>query len=355
MIVTVDDTLAPCAWGCGQHTRVRLDGSPGHYGCRTRTETTTPPCEPSPPPASPPVDETRQLRFLTDLEKIHVPRRRVDGRMRPPYWRPQLPDIIDLVHVVSSWSWYRTGFTGRVAVLDRSGAWIAAASSVDVAHGTLDHAGEGRYRGNPGLYLVDWHPWTETGMPHPLGRQPRRDDETAWITAPRAKLLKDLADAGRWPSDGYLDSYVGDPVRLREWAAHVQAHRIDAIRRHGRDSDQYDAVKVAFSQAVSLMQGTRDPGHARTWKAGCQRTDWALHIEDQAATTLWRIADECRRLAPGLGPVAMRNVDELLVPVDALATLTEAQPPATRPAVRLDPRGIDLGTFKIKGYEPWER
>jgi hypothetical protein len=94
----------------------------------------------------------------------------------------------------------------------------------------------------------------------------------------------------------------------------------------------------------------------RTWKHFNARADWAHAQIAQAAATMWRTADRCARLTgPELAPVAMRNVDELVIPAAALGTVTTATlPGATRPPVSIDPATLQLGTFKIQGQEKWQ-
>lgn len=64
---------------------------------------------------------------------------------------------------------------------------------------------------------------------------------------------------------------------------------------------------------------------------------------------LWRRADDCRKLAPAYLPVALRNTDELVIPAQALETVTTLpRPGGKRPPVLIDQAGIRLGTFKVK-------
>jgi hypothetical protein len=171
-------------------------------------------------------------------------------------------------------------------------------------------------------------------------------------------LLQDLARAERWPDASATESWTGDPCRLREWATFVNELRKHARETYGRGSDADDAVKVAFGQATSLLRGSWAEDSAaprKVWKCKARRVDWALHIEDQAAVTIWRAGDECRQVAPELGPVALRNTDELVIPAAAIELVTSVVLPGKlRPPVRLDPLGVQLGTFKVKsGEEGW--
>jgi hypothetical protein len=279
--------------------------------------------------------------------------------MHAPYWRPEMPGMLQAAHIVKGWAWERP-YDGPVTVLDKSGAWVAAASSVEVAHGKLEHTGALEFEGHPGYYEITVYPWTEQGMPHPLGT-PHASAKwqaggTVWVPAPTVALLRDLAAAGRWPDVAVTDSYTSPGVRVNAWTKHVNALRAYAIETYGRDSEQYGAVKDGYGQAMSLMIGhPKDDGIGWEWKCGAQRPDWTHAFRAQGAAMIWRRADQCRQVAPELGPVALRNVDELVIPSSALEIVTTAVPPgASRPAVVIDPDGIDLRSFKVKGTEEWE-
>lgn len=321
----------PCG-GCGVATVLLVNGQPWHWGNMYGTCKTLP-------------REWNRPRFLNDLERTHAPLRRVNGTMRKPYWRPDMPGITEQI-VVPGWAWQRP-FQGNATVLDRSGAWISAAASVDVAHGELAHTGEIEFAGAPGYYKVNVYPWLEENVPSPLGASLEGQD-TVWLPAPRVVLLTELAREGRWADASIIDSYTCPAkARLTKWIDHVKAVRTDALQTYGRDSAEYDQVKIAFSQAVALMVGTPEPGQGRKWRCGVHRPDWAFAIQDLSAVTLWRWADRCRKVAPGEPPVALRNVDELVIPTAALEALTTV---GERP-LEIDPTGIKLGTFKVKNTE----
>lgn len=287
------------------------------------------------------------LRLLRALEKSHAPMRRVNGQMRRPYLRPEVPGITYAAHIVAGYSWSRP-YSGSAAVLDRSGAWPAAASSVVVAHGGLEHTGEVEFDGRPGYYQVQRHPWHEgDSMPDPLGNA---RGETVWVPGPTVALLCELADESRWADVTVLDSYTADGVRLSKWADYVKTLRAEAITTYGRSSDQYADVKESFSRAVSMMQGQP----LESWKCGVQRPDWAHTIKTQASATLWRWADACRKIAPEHPPVSVRNVDELVIPELALEIVTTVKAPGRAAPLKIDSQGIKLGTFKVKSCEEWE-
>jgi hypothetical protein len=278
---------------------------------------------------------------------------------RAPWWQAPMPAAVEQVRI-RNWSFKREDYTGPAVVLDRSAAWPSAASSVTVAHGALKHTGpiEDLKSGTlaPGVYLVQAQRWDEKALPSPLpGVDP---GARVWVPAPRMKLLRDLAEAGRWADSTALDSYVGQPVRLSKWAGYFGELRRYAREIHGRGSLPDEVVKIAFGQAMGLLNGSwvDDPetGEAkRVWKCKARRRDWRLSVEDQSAVNLWRAADECQRLAPDAGPLGMRNMDELIIPSAALERVTSEQPGGLRPAIRIDESGIQYGTFKTKSTEEW--
>ena len=302
-------------------------------------------------------EHPERLRLLAALEgehKNHGPFAPYRSK-RGPYWSAPMPAVSDGPRI-SAPNWAREDYHGPVVVLDRNAAWPSAASSVSVVHGAFQNTGpqdeEAPVR--PGYYVVTAYPWTETGMPSPLGSV--TPGEKVTVPGPRMTLLRELAKAGRWPDGGAADSWTGDPCRLDGWAHLYGELRRYALDVYGRESAQYDALKVAFGQTMGLLRGSWDRSSAvprKTWKCKARRPDWQHAIEDQAAVTLWRAADECQTLAGAdLGPVAIRNVDELVIPAAALGTVTGQQLPGrNRPPVRLDPGGVRFGTFKIKGRE----
>jgi hypothetical protein len=380
----IDGERLPCVCGCGAVTVVRSAcGAPRLAHGRERAhEPVAAPVAPAPPvaPVPPPrragggrtakrqaaldaakasLDAGEPLRLLRALETTHAPLRRgEDGRSHYPYWRPAQPGIVETAHVVKGWAWSRP-YSGPVHVLDKSGAWVAAGSSVLVGHGPLEHTGELEdIAGLAGYCRVTVYPWTETDMPHPFGTPHESADwqpgGTVWVPTPTVALLRDLADADRWPDAEVLDSYTAPGVRINEWTRFVNDLRAYAITKYGR-GEEYDAVKTAYGQAMSLMIGRpKDDGVGWEWGCGVHRPDWTHAIRAQASAMLWRRADQCRQVAPELGPVALRNVDELVIPGDALDIVTTTPPPgAAKPAVVIDPDGIDLRSFKVKAAEDW--
>ncbi|WP_158511372.1 DNA primase family protein [Pseudonocardia dioxanivorans] len=265
---------------------------------------------------------------------------------REPRWSPERMPGIAFAAIVKNHNWRRP-FRGQTITLDRSGAFLAAIASVDVSHGGLEHTGAmDQYPGLPGYYEVPLFPWTESeSLPHPI---PGIDKaaKTAWITAPHASLLQELVNAGRWPEFDILDSYTGETsVRLNAggWSDFIKELRQDVINEYGRDSEQYTLQKRGFSRALTLMLGDGEPGKPRKWECRARRPDWTHAVYAHASAMLWRRADECLRLAPKSGPVAVQRVDEIVIPKRARAAVF-----AEGSKIVHDPLGLKLGSFKVK-------
>lgn len=408
------DAPAPCV-RCGQPARHLVDGRPRHLGswcgrqesgARSAPEPPAPKPRPqAPEPANTPGNDAQstaqgrsrpktrraaranaletaravlaaggeveemapKLRVLAVLEGGRnerggpfCPRRRAPGGgYQYPYWRAPLPPIVDQAYVVGGWAW-PCPYDGETVPLDRSGAWGAAAASVEVVHGAFKHTGEVEFAGQPGYYLALAHPWHETGMPSPLGNV--EPGSMVWLPHPTVALLADLDRQDRWPGLAIADSWTGEPCRLRDWATgYVGELRRHAIETYGRDSDQYLAVKRGFGQATSLFRGSlsedENGNDRRTWACKAARPDWRHGIESQAAVTLWRKADAVRNALPAeLAHIGLKNTDELVLPAEALnhAEIREPGRNGDRPLIELDDHGITYGSFKVKGERDGE-
>lgn len=314
------DCERPCVH-CGQMTAVWWGDRPGHRpgtcGDVGHVAGDTPP-----------------VRVLRDLEGPLAPRK----RGRDPYWRCPMPPPVWKAHILRGFAWKtKRKVCGESIVLDLNGAWLAAASSVEVVHGEFSHTGPCAFERRPGYYQVRVYPWHDKTMPSPLG-QPRADADTVWVPEPTMRLLHGLTASDRWPEAEILDSWTGDGVRLRRWAEAVRDQRADALVNHGRDSAEYIAIKKGFGEALSLMIGGGVP---RRWRCKAARPDWTHAIQAQATANLWHKTDIFRRVLPaGRGPIAVRNVDELVVPI---------VPDDLREYI--DNSGLRLGLFKIKRVE----
>lgn len=221
-----------------------------------------------------------------------------------------------------------------VVTLDTNAAYLAAASSVDVAHGKLSRTKKIPFSSKlPGYWLIDVHPWTVQHIWSPLGTAtlPTR----AWLTTPTVTLLAQLSEAGYWPGVTVHDSWTCPTrTRLRAWTDLVADHRRAALSIG--DTERYDEIKTGYSQAVTLMQMTH--------RSPCFRPDWSAHIRTQHAATMWRKA--WQSWAQGCPVLASGTTDEISVPIEALRPMTldlDRESP-----IRLDESGATLGTFKVK-------
>lgn len=290
-----------------------------------------------------------------------APRQRVQGGYREPVWFPKACPVEDLVRVGRfAYEERSRNGGGGLLVLDRTAAHLSALSTVEVAHGALEDAGEIPFDRNlAGYFKAAYFDWEEEGTPHPFGSAAAeaRKNGHAWLPHTRVRLLADLAGQCRWPELGDMPAWVCDkPAQMREWAAYINGLRCEAIDEHGR-GPEYEAVKAAFSSAITSMGGAWTPGQGRQYKTGLvHRPDWTFSIQDLSSVTMWRWFDRLRRLAiendrREWAPVAIRNEDEMLIPADALklfATVKAAG--AARPLV-IDEDGKRLGTWKVKGRE----
>jgi hypothetical protein len=270
---------------------------------------------------------------------------------RAPYFQPPIPPVVNEHHAMRGWD-YRREFSGSAVVLDRNAAYPSAMAGVSIVHGDFTESdGASLPMGEvaPGFYLVPVCGWDEPGMPSPL---PGKTGEMAWIAHPLMGLLRDLAEEGRWPDAEPRHSFTGKPARLDRWAHFLGELRRYALEFYGADSDQYEAVKDAGSIARSMIQGSwvkpdSGPLMVRQWKCKTRRPDWTAGIAAHSAVTMWRTADKINRAFPGAGTIALRNVDELVIPESAL----EADMGSDSPIIRMDPSGYMFGTYKIKGME----
>lgn len=259
-------------------------------------------------------------------------------RGRAPFWRPAPAQIEDQVYE-PAWSWVSsTPVTEDVVVLDLIAAYLAAATSVKVAHGRLVSAGVERTfdKNRAGYWRVTVHPWTVPDLFSPLGTA--RLGTEVWVTTPTAALLADLTEEGHWPGIDVHESWTCPyTVRLRPWAQHMSALRREAIMSH--DRELYDAIKISYSQAVTLMGVDR--------KSKIFRPDWGRAIRTQHAANTWRKAWRAYQL--GHGPVAAGSVDELAFRRRSLQWMRSMREAGRPMPVKVDPTGVSLGSWRVKG------
>jgi hypothetical protein len=312
-------------------------------------------------------DLADSLRLLAELEGHKrgetggpfVPLLRSRKAWLSPWKHNPLPAVCEVAAITEGYHYDRADYHGPVTVIDKNGAWIGSIGSTPVAHGLLEQTGpwDGGGTPPPGYYKVTVYDWRETGMPSPLGNA--RPGTDIWVAAPVMGLLAELAAAGRWPDGTASDAWTGKPVRLDQWGRLIRETRRYGLQAHGPGSAAYQAAKDAVSKSISMMNGQRDPQSAaprriwplcRTW-----RIDWRHHIITASAVANWRTLDRCRLLAagdPALSPVGIRAKDEIMLPAAAVDLVTGTPwRPGGIPPVKLDPSGVALGTFKVKGTE----
>lgn len=290
-------------------------------------------------------------------------------RRRAPYWRPRPAPCFRDCHT-PDWNWTHPEYTPdmpmELAVLDRNGAFVSAASSASFAHGELEHTGAMPYGTKlPGYYRIDWHWWQDDRIGSPLGTaEPfvvASASNKVWVAYPTLELLRQLCDDGYWPDLRIHDSWTcTSSVRFREWATAVNNARIGALRDVHADPDHdptqfspghvdcpcsscpwYKAVKDGYAMAVQLMLGPMEGGKV---KSGVKRPDWYHTIHAQHAATTWRYV--WKALQAGYEPVSMGGTDEVVYPSTAIPELEAGG------HVKIDHSGEALGTFKIKERVP---
>jgi hypothetical protein len=295
--------------------------------------------------------EYRLLRML-EKDPKYIPargRRRADGSVREPFWRPAPPPITSDVHIPRWNSWTFTALPGLgepMATLDANAGYLAAASSVTVAHGALKHTGRHPHMTgttpHPGYYLVTNPGWWHHQIVSPLGQDV--PDTRVWIPHPTLSVLLQRQEEGHWPDVVVHDSYTSeDPgVRLRSWTTRLNAMRAELIDQGKPPA--YEDFKTAYSQAVTMML-TGD-------KCQTRRPDWTHAILAQHAANMWR--KSWRLTEAGHDVIRLGNVDEITLSAGDLAALiSRAEANPARTVVRIDQSGRTLGSFKVKREFNW--
>lgn len=292
--------------------------------------------------------ETQPSRFrlLDMLTKEYPPR--VNGRV--PFWRPPAPKIATEVHE-PMWSWRaaRRAEPGtRVVHLDANAAYLSAAATVEVAHDRLTRCPRLTFEASrPGYWLIDvghyrW-PLGEQIM-SPLGTG--HVGERVWLTTPTVALLDQLHTSGHWRDIVVLDAWLGHGCRLRSWTEALRDLRRDIMTTG--DAETYDRFKVGYSQAVTTMQVSN--------RSIIHRPDWASSIRAQHAANVWRKAWYAR--FAGYPLLGAGSVDELSFTEETLERLAQLVAMGSRAPIRIDPTGVALGAFHVKGWtdaDEWNR
>lgn len=266
---------------------------------------------------------------------------------REPYWRAPIVPASAEVHI-PTWSWTTPHDLPEgepVAVFGINGGYLAAMGDVAIAHSHLRHTGPLSALPPvneiaPGYYQISVPHWAFSGtIVHPLGRSPRLEGESLWITAPTLILLLELEDEGHLGLFRILDSWTADTVTdLTSWAVRLRSLRTelldlrdiaqtDAARAHA--SKRLAAFEESYTDALDMML-TGQECHTR-------RPDWAHTVYAHHAASIWRAAwrwtDSGRPLAamPAVGEIAVLSTDVGTV-------LSRPTPP-----FKIDPSGREVG------------
>lgn len=274
--------------------------------------------------------------------------------VREPMWNWSLP-LVETEPVIAPdgtkvqcWSPAPPGnaalfSTDTVMTLDCNAAFLAAASTVEVAHGKLDRTKSIAFDPKrPGYWDIEIFPWQVPSIWSPLGtaQAPKR----AWLTTPTVALLAQLVEAGYWPEIHVYDSWTASTkCRLRAWTDLISGHRREALI--DGDTERYEEIKLGYSQAVTTMGLDK--------KSLCYRPDWSQHIRAQHAANMWRKA--WKAASYGCPVLASGTVDEVAVTLQGLQIMEEERLKGHRTPIRLDQSGHSLGSFKVKdASRAWE-
>lgn len=275
-------------------------------------------------------------RLLAMLEGDFLP----TVRGRKAYKRPTAPPEHILRQVrTPKWNWHYQGpdmaslLAQETVTLDANAAYLTSASSATVARDALQHTGPWtKYERHPGFYqlMIDPDAWQSTQFVSPLGEGVHR--EIQWLPEPTVTLLQELVRADLWPPLVIIDSYTSpEKARMTKWTDQLRTLRADIILTGSRED--YEAFKVAYSQAVQMLNGSD--------KCQIRRHDWYHAIQSQHTANIWRKAWKC--VEAGCGPVSSGRVDALTFTKEAFMASQQTQPPL----LRLDQTGLTFGTFKV--------
>lgn len=320
--VTVTDTAVPCL-GCGDRTKVRVHGRPGHWACIARLEPAT---EPEPEREAAP-EEISMFRLLQ--ESITASKKRPVLRIARA--EREVEPWAMIVEPMRGEHRYRIDApAGRtVKTLDRNGSYPAAMANVPVAAGPLRRTGSiGYATGHAGIYEIPRFAWF--GGPHPLGEIAEQDTESWWVSTPHLRLCIRLAAQGRIPQFLIGDSWTAPAVTnlFKQFSAHVSE-----LRELARpNEDVYGEVKRKSSIAIRALwpKGSRSP----FW-----RPDWSVSVRAEASVRHWVRADQA--VTAGAELVKLGNVDEVAFLIPPRARSTWIPEPYAE--------GNGFGYVKVKG------
>lgn len=274
---------------------------------------------------------------------------------RNPYWSPISSKDFHELDLLRTPDWKHEVPTdqGPIVVLDKSGAWFAAAASCDLAHSVLENTGEREFNKSlPGYWLIDFHHWNNKEIPSPIGHTRRK---SGWVTTPTAALLERLTDEGVWPGLTIHGSWTCTTrMRLNKpsdgggWANVIRDRRAAILTElidEGLTSDQIQKdpryVNFKNSYAVALEEirkGFNAPDGIKEHRIN--RPDWYYTITAQHAANHWRKAWDLR--AKGFCPTGIGTKDEISFRQADFDKIVE------QGLIKIDPTGRALGTFKVK-------
>jgi hypothetical protein len=305
----------------------------------------------------------------------------LEGQFRPKRYhreatlRPATPLPANLVGFVTrslpTWDWTADERPAEDIVrLDGNGAWIAAASSVQIGMEQLTRTGKMPMEQflkdrAPGYYQVrvwnaihphnacagplvepdpslDLHSWSDRRFVSPLGRE---RDGFVWICEPTLKLLTELqADDEWWGALDIVDSWTAETkTDLRDWTSWVDAQRLELKSRADEGAeDARETFKLRYAQAVQMLGGATDEKTGRD-KCLVKRPDWYHAIIAQHRANQWR--KTWRAIKAEVPVVAVGGNDEIHVTRTGYDMLREM----AKPPIRLHPTA--LGAYDVKGID----
>jgi len=210
--------------------------------------------------------------------------RHVHAHDRPPgpLWRTsRLPELERAYEAELSWTSPLPARGAYRHTYDRRMAYLAAASTVELAAGPLQATGSRYEPSRAGWWLIDADPWTHPQMPDPL--EGMWSLSGLWVTTPTLRLLHDLREQGWYGGFRIRSSWTGPQSRvLRGWAERLRDAIAAASANPGPDGQALTAaLKAAYRQAYGLM--AREGG-------AVYRPDWHHAILAQSRVTVWRAA-----------------------------------------------------------------
>jgi hypothetical protein len=312
--------------GCPEPLLEDLYGDGYHAGCAPVRASAVP--SPAPPPPSETAPEGDVDLAVTEVEEEQLEKRAgkegvkaalkalndsIDrSRMKPlrrvPVGERELaPWTLMQERADGAHRWMADSIpeTGFITIVDRTGSFPSACSSVPVAANALQHTGplvREERKGLAGLWQIEVPVWESSAIGHPLGRLGAAQ-EPVWVTSSHLEVLDKLADAGDIAPVTVLDSWAGKRStslfeRFSDWSRRVYA--MD-------ESPERDAQKAGVSIAMRLLWRKTDTAKSPFW-----RPDWNLAIRAESSVRHWLTARKAAVMAEGLDHqlVALKQVDE---------------------------------------------